>query len=108
MTTDLADLLPCPAGRTDVWETVTAAEGLLTDRMGAQVELADPEDLGGSIRSVVLRVRVVRNPFSLPRTLVVKHTTAAAPENSGTPSPARRPAASCSPRCTRTTGPGPP
>ena len=93
MTTDLADLLPRPADRTDVWETVTAAEGLLTDRMGAQVELADPEDLGGSIRSVVLRVRVARNPFSLPRTLVVKHTTAAAPENSG--DPFAREAASC-------------
>ena len=76
-----------------MWETVTAAEGLLTDRMGAQVELADPEDLGGSIRSVVLRVRVARNPFSLPRTLVVKHTTAAAPENSG--DPFAREAASC-------------
>ena len=93
MTTDLADLLPRPADRTDVWETVTAAEGLLTDRMGAQVELADPEDLGGSIRSVVLRVRVARNPFSLPRTLVVKHTTAAAPENAG--DPFAREAASC-------------
>ena len=47
MTTDLADLLSRPdgpAGRTDVWKTVAAAEALLTDRMGAQVELADPED----------------------------------------------------------------
>ena len=35
--------------------------------------LADPEDLGGSDRSVVARARVARNPFSLPRTLVVKH-----------------------------------
>src|SRR5205823_922841 len=32
-----------------------------------------PEDLGGSERSVVARARVIRNPFSLPRTLVVKH-----------------------------------
>jgi hypothetical protein len=96
MTTDLADLLPRPdgpAGRADVWETVAVAEGLLTDRMGAQVELADPEDLGGSIRSVVLRVRVARNPFSLPRTLVIKHATAAAPEDSG--DPFAREAASC-------------
>ncbi len=96
MTTDLADLLPRPdgpAGRADVWETVAAAEGLLRDRMGAQVELADPEDLGGSIRSVVLRVRVARNPFSLPRTLVIKHATAAAPEDSG--DPFAREAASC-------------
>ncbi|HYZ09790.1 MAG TPA: hypothetical protein VE709_14640 [Pseudonocardiaceae bacterium] len=96
MTTDLADLLPHPdgsAGRPDVWETVRAAEGLLTDRMGAQVELADPEDLGGSVRSMVLRVRVARNPFSLPRTLVVKHTTAAVPEDCG--DPFAREAASC-------------
>jgi hypothetical protein len=35
--------------------------------------LADPEDLGGSDRSVVARARVARNPVSLPRTLVVKH-----------------------------------
>lgn len=96
MTIDLADLLPRPDGppdRSDVWETVKAAEGLLTDRMGAQVELADPEDLGGSIRSVVLRVRVARNPFSLPRTLVVKHAIAAAPQDCG--DPFAREAASC-------------
>ncbi|MDQ3990265.1 MAG: hypothetical protein M3291_13935, partial [Actinomycetota bacterium] len=97
MTIDLADLLPRPDGRPDVWETVTAAEGLLTDRMGAQVELADPEDLGGSIRSVVLRVRVARNPFSLPRTLVVKHATAVAPKGSleDVGDPFAREAASC-------------
>jgi len=96
MTIDLADLLPRP-GRPDVWETVTAAEGLLTDRMGAQVELADPEDLGGSIRSVVLRVRVARNPFSLPRTLVVKHATAVDPKGSleHVGDPFAREAASC-------------
>ncbi|MDQ3886309.1 MAG: hypothetical protein M3308_04665, partial [Actinomycetota bacterium] len=82
-----------PAGRADVWETMTAAESLLTERMGAQVELADPEDLGGSIRSLVLRVRVARNPFSLPRTLVVKHTTAAAAPGCG--DPFAREAASC-------------
>ena len=44
--------------------------------------LADPEDLGGSDRSVVARARVARNPFSLPRTLVVKHYL-------GTPDPDR-------------------
>ncbi|EME65932.1 MULTISPECIES: hypothetical protein [Rhodococcus] len=53
-------------------EVVEAAEKLLTRRTGAPVTLADPVDLGGSGRSVVLRVRVAANPFSLPRTLVLK------------------------------------
>ncbi len=52
---------------------LAAAERLLTRRAGATIVLADPEDLGGSDRSVVARARVARNPFSLPRTLVVKH-----------------------------------
>ncbi|GAA4472666.1 kae1-associated kinase [Rhodococcus olei] len=34
--------------------------------------LVDPVDLGGSGRTVVLRVRCAANPFSLPRTLVIK------------------------------------
>lgn len=34
--------------------------------------LVDPVDLGGSGRTIVLRVRVAENPFSLPRTLVIK------------------------------------
>jgi hypothetical protein len=55
-----------------VSEVVQAAEKLLTRRTGAPVTLADPVDLGGSGRSVVLRVRVAANPFSLPRTLVLK------------------------------------
>ena len=53
--------------------TVALAEDLLTRRSGARVRLADVEDLGGSARSRVVRVRVAENPFSLPRTLVVKH-----------------------------------
>ncbi|GAA4555949.1 hypothetical protein [Pseudonocardia xishanensis] len=56
-----------------VLTALSAAERLLTRRAGATVVLADPEDLGGSERSVVARARVARNPFSLPRTLVVKH-----------------------------------
>lgn len=56
-----------------VLAALAAAERLLTRRAGASVVLADPEDLGGSDRSVVARARVARNPFSLPRTLVVKH-----------------------------------
>ena len=49
------------------------AEQLLTRRYGATVTLADPEDLGGSGRSVVLRARVAENPFGMPRSLVIKH-----------------------------------
>lgn len=56
-----------------VLAALAAAERLLSKRSGAGVVLADPEDLGGSDRSVVARARVARNPFSLPRTLVVKH-----------------------------------
>ncbi len=56
-----------------VLAALAAAERLLTRRAGASVVLADPEDLGGSDRSVVARARVARNPFALPRTLVVKH-----------------------------------
>jgi hypothetical protein len=55
-----------------VSEVVAAAEKLLTRRTGAPVTLVDPVDLGGSGRSIVLRVRVAENPFSLPRTLVIK------------------------------------
>ncbi|WP_137724477.1 kinase [Prescottella subtropica] len=53
-------------------EVVAAAEKLLTRRTGATVRLVDPVDLGGSGRTIVLRVRVAENPFSLPRTLVLK------------------------------------
>ncbi|GGM72469.1 hypothetical protein GCM10012275_48810 [Longimycelium tulufanense] len=57
----------------EVAATVKAAEGVLSRRFGAPVRLAEPEDLGGSARSVVARVKVAATPFSLPRTLVVKH-----------------------------------
>jgi hypothetical protein len=56
----------------DVVRALSLAEELLTRRHGATVTLADPEDLGGSGRSVVLRARVAENPFGLPRSLVVK------------------------------------
>lgn len=55
-----------------VSDVLDAASRLLARRTGAPVTLVDPEDLGGSGRSVVLRVRVAENPFQLPRTLVVK------------------------------------
>jgi hypothetical protein len=56
-----------------VLAALAAAERVLSRREGTGIVLADPEDLGGSDRSVVARARVVRNPFSLPRSLVVKH-----------------------------------
>jgi hypothetical protein len=62
-----------PHGDGSLDRTVALAEELLTRRSGAQVRLADAEDLGGSTRSRVVRVRVSENPFSLPRSLVVKH-----------------------------------
>jgi hypothetical protein len=72
---------------------LAAAERLLSRRTGAMIVLADPEDLGGSDRSVVARARVARNPFSLPRTLVVKHYPGEPP--SGRPDPFPFEVASC-------------
>lgn len=71
MTTNLVDRI------WDGWpnavdEVVEAAQQLLKRRTGAPVTLVDAIDLGGSGSSVVLRVRVAENPFSLPRSLVVK------------------------------------
>ncbi len=62
-----------PSDDHEIDRTVALAEELLTRRSGARVRLADAEDLGGSARSRVVRVRVAENPFSLPRSLVVKH-----------------------------------
>ncbi|APU14459.1 phosphotransferase [Actinoalloteichus fjordicus] len=53
-------------------DTVRAAETVLTGRFGAAVKLADPEDLGGSGRAAVVRVRVAETPFTMPKTLVIK------------------------------------
>jgi hypothetical protein len=65
---------PALGGEADpeVLATVVAAEAVLSRRFGSKIELTEPEDLGGSERSVVLRVRVAASPFSLPRTLVLK------------------------------------
>jgi hypothetical protein len=52
---------------------IAAAEAVLSRRFGAPITLADPVDLGGSERTTVLRVRVASTPFSLPKTLVIKH-----------------------------------
>ncbi|HXV94406.1 MAG TPA: hypothetical protein VD813_13960 [Pseudonocardia sp.] len=76
-----------------VLAALAAAERLLSRRSGAGIVLADPEDLGGSNRSVVARARVARNPFSLPRTLVVKHYLNE--PRPGAPDPFRYEVASC-------------
>ncbi len=51
---------------------VRAAEALLSHRAASPVTLADPEDLGGSGRTVVVRARVGANLLSMDRTLVIK------------------------------------
>ncbi|WP_132993485.1 phosphotransferase [Gordonia zhaorongruii] len=48
------------------------AQETLSRRAGSPVRIDEPEDLGGSGRSTVLRVRVVENPLSPDRSLVVK------------------------------------
>ncbi|NLG47489.1 hypothetical protein [Gordonia sp. (in: high G+C Gram-positive bacteria)] len=48
------------------------AQGVLARRAGSAVVLDDPEDLGGTGRSTVVRARVLDNPVSLDRTVVVK------------------------------------
>lgn len=58
-------------------EVVSAAQQLLTKRMGAPVKLSDPVELSGSGRTTVLRVRVAENAFSLPRTLIIKQVRGA-------------------------------
>ena len=59
-------------------EVVAAAQQLLARRMGAPVRLSDPVELGGSGRTIVLRVRVTENAYSLPRTLVAKQVNGSA------------------------------
>jgi hypothetical protein len=65
---------------TEATDTVATAEAVLSKRTGAPVRLAEAEDLGGSDRSVVLRVRIAESPFELPRTVVVKHYGECQPE----------------------------
>ncbi|MGC5245711.1 hypothetical protein ACPXB3_02105 [Gordonia sp. DT219] len=55
-----------------ITSVVRAAEALLSHRAGSPVVLAEPEDLGGSGRTTVVRVRVAQNPLSMDRTLVIK------------------------------------
>jgi hypothetical protein len=74
MSVDTAAGPPTVGGEADpeVLATVVAAESVLSRRFGARIRLSEPEDLGGSERSVVVRVRVSTSPFSLPRTMVLK------------------------------------
>ncbi|TCP46289.1 hypothetical protein EV191_11486 [Tamaricihabitans halophyticus] len=58
---------------------VAAGEAVLSSRFGATINLDGAEDLAGSGPATVVRVRVAASPFSLPRTLVIKHYPAAAP-----------------------------
>ncbi|AOS63076.1 phosphotransferase family protein [Actinoalloteichus hymeniacidonis] len=64
-------------------DTVRAAETVLTGRFGASVRLADPEDLGGSGRAAVVRVRVAETPFTMPKTLVIKRYPRVADDQDG-------------------------
>ncbi|MPY98315.1 MAG: phosphotransferase [Actinophytocola sp.] len=52
---------------------VAAAELALANRFGSAITLSKPEDLAGSGPAVVVRATVASSPFSLPRTLVIKH-----------------------------------
>ncbi|MBF6354382.1 kinase [Nocardia higoensis] len=61
-------------------DVVSAAQQLLTKRMGAPVKLSDPIELSGSGRTTVLRVRVAENSYSLPRTLILKQVRGTAQE----------------------------
>ncbi|WP_345000127.1 hypothetical protein [Tsukamurella soli] len=66
------------AGRSRVVDaTLAAVAQLLERRTGMEVALVDPQDLGGSGRTLVMRVRVGHNNFTLPRTVVVKQLLAA-------------------------------
>lgn len=66
----------------EVVAAMAAAEHVLSQRLGAPIKLADPEDLGGHGRSIVVRVRVAATPFSLPKTLVVKRYGPPSPDGS--------------------------
>ncbi len=60
-------------------EVLAAAEALLGRRAGSAVSLRDPEGLGGSGRSTVVRARLLDNPLGDDRTVVIKMLTDDAP-----------------------------
>ena len=55
-----------------VESTVEAATQVLATRFGGSPELSDPQDLGGSGSSTVLRCRISADPFLQERTVVIK------------------------------------
>lgn len=71
MSVDIAADPPTIQNDAEVLATMVAAEAVLSRRFGSKVTLADPVDLGGSERSIVLRVKASSH-FALPRTLVLK------------------------------------
>jgi hypothetical protein len=71
MSVDIAADPPTIQNDAESLATVLAAEAVLSRRFGSRVTLADPVDLGGSDRSIVLRVKV-SSSFALPRTVVLK------------------------------------
>ncbi|MBP2368714.1 hypothetical protein [Pseudonocardia parietis] len=70
---------------------VAGAARLLSRRAGSEVELCEPEDLGGSGTSVVARARMAQNPFSDRRSVVIKQYQG----DPGTSDPFRYEVASC-------------
>ncbi|HEV2779657.1 MAG TPA: hypothetical protein VGX25_09680 [Actinophytocola sp.] len=72
MSVEIAAEPPTIHNDAEILATVLAAESLLGRRFGSRIRLADPVDLGGSERSIVLRVKVASSSFALPRTLVLK------------------------------------
>src|SRR2546430_4922611 len=72
MIVDIAADPPTIRNDAEILATVLAAESVLSRRFGSRVALADPVDLGGSERSIVLRVRFASSSFALPRTLALK------------------------------------
>lgn len=72
-TTARAGAVPNPTTDQAIADALEAAQSVLSGRFGATVELSDAEDLGGSERTTVVRARVTKTPFALPKTLVVKH-----------------------------------
>ena len=63
-------------GLLNIDDVVAAAASLLGARLGGEPELFEPVDLGGSGRSLVVRVRVAPNPFLSDRSVVVKQLPA--------------------------------
>ncbi|GAA3960879.1 hypothetical protein [Gordonia caeni] len=53
-------------------EVLATGEALLARRAGSSITLTDPEDLGGTGRSVVVRARLLDNPLATGRTVVIK------------------------------------